>query len=228
MPLMARGARDAGCRAKYARLAHSTSHDPRATPRPTARPATNGAAAVPVGGPQQDREQRVEDHRAGSAVERAGVAGEHRAEPFAEPPHPQRPRHRGAQREPGRGPPGDPEAQRQLDGRENGVHRDQMMIDKGRRPGNRAGHDGGIPGRGTREHLREPLAEHERLVLQDAVQQPDDRQGQLQLAAQVQYCQAALLAGQGGAGRRLGHRAADREALAHVQVPPGDPSPCRN
>ena len=45
-----------------------------------------------------------------------------------------------------------------------------------------------------------------------------DGQGKLQLAAQVQFRQAALLTNTGGAGDRL-RRAADREALAHVRVP---------
>ena len=56
-------------------------------------------------------------------------------------------------------------------------------------------------------------------ILQDAVKQPEDRQGKLQLPAQVQYGQAALLSNTGGAGYRLRRRAADREALAHPLCP---------
>ncbi len=131
------------------------SQSARAAGAPTARAATNGAAepaelrrvAAPVARPQQDREQRVEDHRAGCAADRAGRPGQHPAQPFTEPPHAQGPDDRGPQREPDRGPPGDAEAQQELDGGEGRVERDRVLP-----------HETGVPEDGRRRRLGCPGA----------------------------------------------------------------------
>ena len=49
-----------------------------------------------------------------------------------------------------------------------------------RGPGHRAGHARRVPRRGCREHSGEPLTEHERLVLEHRVEQPQGGQRQLQ------------------------------------------------
>ena len=49
-----------------------------------------------------------------------------------------------------------------------------------RGPGHRAGHARQVPRRGCREHSGEPLTEHERLVLEHRVEQPQGGQRQLQ------------------------------------------------
>ena len=183
-----------------------------------------GRAGVAVGGPEQDGEDRVEDDRPRGAVDRAGGSGQDAAEALAEPPHGQRPRDRRGEREPQRGAPGDAEAQGELGGGEEGVQHDHVVVDEARRPGDRAGHHGGIAVRAPGQHVREALGEHGRLVLQDAVQHPDDAEGQLELAARVERGRADGGGGAGsgagsGAGGGAGRRSADREALAHV-VPP--------
>ena len=153
---------------------------PRATVAPTARAATNGAVPRgrdPVGRPQQHGQQRVDDDRAGRTVHRAGRAAQHPAEALAEPPHAERPRDRSGQRQPDRRPPGDSQADQQLDGGEDRVHQHQVALDQGRVPVDRAGDDTGVTSRRLPDHLRERLGEHGRLVLQHAVEQPDRGQG---------------------------------------------------
>src|SRR5437773_2546607 len=78
------------------------------------------------------------------------------------------------------------EAQGQLDGGEDRVQHDHVVVDEVRRPGDGAGYHGGIAVRALGQHAREALGEHGRLVLQDAVQHPDDAEGQLELAARVE------------------------------------------
>ena len=145
-----------------------------------------------VGRPQQHREQRVEDHGAGRAADRIHVAGQHHTESLAEPPHAQRPGHRGGQRHPYRGPPGDPDPQQQLDRGEDRVQQHQMMPDERGVPADRPGHDTRVPGRRIRQHVAEPLGEHERLVLQHAVEQPQPGQRQLQQPPDVGRCPPRL------------------------------------
>ena len=86
-----------------------------------ARTGGGGRCPAPVGRPQQDRQQRVQDHRARGAADRAGRPGQHPAQPFTEPPHAGRPDDQRSQREPDRRPPGNAETQQELDGGEGRV-----------------------------------------------------------------------------------------------------------
>ena len=112
--------------------------------------------------------------------------------------------------------PGDAEAQGQLDGGEEGVQHDHVVVDEVRRPGDRAGHHAGIAVRALGQHVREALGEHGRLELQDAVQHPDDAEAELELAARIERGDAGGVSGPAGGP---GLSAADREALAHVAPP---------
>src|SRR5580693_4661536 len=125
---------------------------------------------VTVGGPEQDGKQAVQQDWPGGAVERAGRAGQYSPEALAKPPHGQGPGDRSGQGELDGGAPGDAEAEQQLDSRENGVQRDHVVTDKAGRPGNGAGHDGGIALGAAGQHLRETATEHGRLELQHAVE----------------------------------------------------------
>ena len=144
-----------------------------------------GGHARPVGRPQQHGEQRVQDHRAGSAVHRARAAAQHTAEAFAEPPHTQRPRDRGGQRHSDRGTVGDSQPKQQLNGGEDRVEQHQMVLNEGRVPADRTGDDTRVPRRTIPDHLPEHRAVHGRLVLQQAVKKPGGRQDQLQHPARV-------------------------------------------
>jgi len=57
------------------------------------------------------------------------------------------------------------------------VQHDHVMVDEVRRPGDRAGHHGGVAVRALGQHAGKALGEHGRLVLQDAVQHPDAAEG---------------------------------------------------
>src|SRR6202042_631933 len=68
---------------------------------------------IAVGGPEQDGQQPVQQYRPGSAVDRAGRAGQHSPEALAEPPYGQRPGHRSGQGHLDGRAPGDAEAEQQ-------------------------------------------------------------------------------------------------------------------
>ncbi len=157
-------------------------HQPQGPGHPGAHRASGDERDRPaaVRRPQQHGQQRVEDHRARRTADRIDISGQDQAEALAEPPHRDRPADRGGQRRPDRRPPGDAQAQQQLDGGEDRVEQDEVMLDQGGVPGDRAGDDPGVAGRRLGQHRAEPLGEHEPLVLQDAVQQPYRGQGQLQ------------------------------------------------
>ena len=74
----------------------------------------------------------------------------------------------------------------------------------------------GIAVRALGQHVGEALGEHGRLELQDAVQHPDDAEGELELAARIERGDVGGVSGPGGGP---GLSAADREALAHVTPP---------
>ena len=145
-----------------------------------ARGDEGGRLPRPVGGPEQHRQQRVEDHRAGGAVDRVGGAVQHPAEALAEPPDAERPGDRGGEREPDGRAERDADAEQQLDRGEDRVQQHQVMLNQGRVPGDRAGDDGRIAGGGRRQRLAERLGVQQRLVLENAVEQPDGRQAELQ------------------------------------------------
>ena len=172
------------------------------------------AGGVAVGGPEEDGEEGVKEDGAGGAVDQAGCAGQHAPEALAEPPYGQGPDHRSGQGELDGRAPGDAEAEQQLDNREKGVQRDHVMPDNAGRPGNGAGHDGGITVGAAGQHLRETAAEHGRLELQHAVKQPERAEGQLQRPARVEGDGHTLVS-----SGRPGNRVADGEALAHPLVP---------
>ena len=60
-----------------------------------------------------------------------------------------------------------------------------MVLDESRVPADRVGDDTGVALRGPPDHLPEHRAVHGRLVLEQAVKQPDARQGQLEHPARV-------------------------------------------
>ena len=92
-----------------------------------------------------------------------------------------------------------------------------MVTDNAGRPCNGAGYDGGIALSAAGQHLRETAAEHGRLELQHAVEQPQGAEGELQRPARVEG--GYTLVSSGGPGDRV----ADGEALAHPLVPSGSP-----
>ena len=144
MPLTARGRPGRGLQGEGSAQAR-----PRRGPRiprqhPGPRPrrprtARCGPGQQATAGPRAGRGRGLA--RAGRAVERAGVAGEHRAEPLANhhTPSDQTTEAPSADLTVGRQAMPRPSASWMVAG--DGGRRDQMMIDKGRRPGNRTGHD---------------------------------------------------------------------------------------
>ena len=179
--------------------------------RPGEPASDEGCRPVTATGPQQDGEQRVDDHGARRAVSRAAGPVQDPAEALAEPPHAQRPHDRGAERELERRPPGDPEADRELDEREDRVRQRAMPGDDLGGPVDRVRDDRRVARRRRAEHLREALAEHEGLELQHRIEQPDARQHQLQPPPDIgggpaflmHHADAAQPSGPGPGVRRL-------------------------
>jgi len=103
------------------------------------------------------------------------------AQAFAQPPDRYRPADRGDECHPGSATERDAEPDPHLNRRERGVGQHQVMADQRRGPGDRSGHRGRIALGHAGQHLREAPVEHERLILQDAVEQPQRSECQLRL-----------------------------------------------
>ena len=134
--------------------------------------------------PGRECEHSVEQHGSGRAGQQARVPAGKSGEALAEEPHPERPWKRGGEREPGGARDQQPEPEQQLDSREGHIQGDRMGRDEARAPLDRSGDKIGLPGCGRGDDLpREAGAKHEGLELQRAVQQPQQPQRDLQVAA---------------------------------------------
>ena len=195
--------------------------------RPGELHGDEGCRPVTAAGPQQDGEQRVDDHGARRAVSRAAAPLQDPAEALAEPPHAQGPPDRGAERRLDGRPPGDAEADRELDEREDRVRRGAMPGDDLGGPVDRRGDDRGVANRRRAEHLREALAEHEGLELQHRIEQPDARQHQLQPPPDIGGGPAFLIhradAAQPSSPRPAIRRLACHACPSHAEPTPGRP-----
>lgn len=131
------------------------------------------------GGPQQQREQRVQEGGARRSGDRVR-SGENAAEALAEPPHAERPGDRRGEGRPDGPPRDEPDRERELHRREQRIQEDRVRGDDVSGPQLRPRDRRGVPLRGRLDHLAgEAASEHERLTLEGGICEPDGGEREL-------------------------------------------------
>jgi hypothetical protein len=181
------GAGDVGSRVVHRQNLQHGGADPQRCPCEW-QPARGWDVGAPAARPGSEREHAVDENRARGAAEQTRVPARESGQALAEEPHPERPGERSGEREPGGAGREQPEPDQQLNRREGHVPGDRVGRDQVRRPVDRAGDEVGLPGSQRGDHLpRKAGAEHERLELQCAVQEPEEPQDDLQGAPRDSY-----------------------------------------